>query len=391
MAHGLSVLVGTTKGAFILNGGENRAGWSVEGPHCDHWGINHMAGDPATGTIWAGGGGEWTGAGVWRTDDGGQTWSLSRLSGGQLDGLLASDPEGAAAVGFAPLPAPAFEEEIAAVWSLGRTNGALYAGTKPASLYRSHDRGETWKKVKALTDHESRDSWNAGGAGLTLHTILSAPDAPERLWVGISAAGVFASEDGGASWERRNRRSNADIVAAPDTSTHPAAGTGGEVGHCVHNMVRADGAGDLIYMQNHHGVFRSPDGGRKWETIGQGLPSTFGFPIAVHPRDRNMAWTFPLNGDSQGRYPIDGRPAVWRTTDGGATWEPMTNGLPERNCFFTVLRQAMATDPGDPAGVYFGTNTGSIFFSDDEGVSWEEIARHLPTVLCVEVLAREGT
>ena len=197
---------------------------------------------------------------------------------------------------------------------------------------------------------------------------------------------MFATEDGGLTWERRNRLSNADACGAHD---HPAAPRDGETGHCVHNIVRAAG-GDLLYQQNHHGVYRSPDGGRTWQDITPGLPSTFGFPIAVHPRAAQTLWVIPLNGDSAGRYPPDASAAVWKSTDGGETWADKRTGLPGQNCYFTVLRQAMATDVATPAGVYFGTNTGSVFASRDEGDSWDEIARHLPTVLSVEVMERAG-
>jgi photosystem II stability/assembly factor-like uncharacterized protein len=301
-----------------------------------------------------------------------------------MDDWASKDPDFATLVGWSEVPLP-FGDSFAQIWSLHYTAGKLFAGTKPAALLCSVDAGRSWNKVESLTDHPSAGEWNPGAAGLVLHTILSDPSNEQKVWVGISAAGVFASEDGGTTWERRNRLSNTEVCHDHD---HPAAPAGGEIGHCVHNMVRAPGAEDVLYQQNHHGVWRSANGGRSWDDITTGLPSTFGFPIQVHARDPQTVWSLPLNGDMAGRFPPDAAAAVWRSRDGGATWQAMREGLPQTACFFTVLRQAMASDSREPAGVYFGTNSGSVFASCDEGDTWEEIARHLPTVLSVEVLDR---
>lgn len=379
----VTVLAGTTKGAFLISSDNAREKFSVQGPFCDGWPINHMVGDPKTGHIWAGGGGDWHGAGVWRSTDGGATWTLSKLTSGMMDEWAANDPDFAKQIGWTPEPPP-FGKEFSQVWSLCFSDGVLYAGTKPAVLLASRDGGVTWEKVNGLTDHPSRPDWHGGAAGLVLHSIVADPSNPNKMWVGISAAGIFATEDGGKTWDRRNRLSNEDHHCHHD---HPAAPRNGETGHCVHNIVRATGEGsDILYQQNHHGVYRSPDGGRSWEDVTEGLPSTFGFPIATHPADPQTIWTIPLNGDMLGRFPPDAKAAVWRSRDGGNTWADMRNGLPQEACFFTVLRQGMATDTLDQAGVYFGTNSGSIFASADAGDTWIEAARHLPTVLGVETL-----
>ena len=379
---GVRLLLGTTKGCFTLDGVRgDAAGWRSSGPFCDLDRVNHVVGDPATGAIWAGGGSDWTGASLWRSTDRGVTWTRIRLTAGQMDRWARDDPPFAGMIGWTEQDLP-FGKAFAQVWSLGLAHGVLYAGTKPAQLLRSLDGGESFEVVTALTEGHDAANWSPGAAGLTLHTIVADPEDAARLWVGISAAGVFATEDGGASWSRANRQSNATACTGHD---HPAAPSGGEVGHCVHNMVLAPG-GRRLYQQNHHGVWRSTDGGRSWDDVTEGLPSTFGFPVAVHPHDPETLWTVPLNGDMEGRFPPDAAAAVWRSRDGGDTWAACRNGLPQTGCYFTVLRQAMACDTSHPAGVYFGTNSGSVFGSFDEGDTWHELARHLPTVLSVETM-----
>lgn len=379
MAGECKVLVGTTKGAFILTSSDGRKSWSLSGPHCDLWTINHVIGDPESGALWAGGGSDWSGAGIWRSTDGGETWSLSQLSNGMMAEWAANDPGFAEMIGGVPPDAP-YSSDLVSIWSITHAHGKLYAGSKPAHLFTSTDGGATWDRVEGLSEHPTRDGWNPGGAGLTLHTLLPHPAKPGHMTIAISAAGVFSTQDDGATWDRTNRLGNAE---SHDHHDHDHSH---EIGHCVHNMMRAPSDDDLIYQQNHHGVFRSNDGGQNWHDITAGLPSSFGFPIAVHPHDPETIWTIPLNGDMQGRFPPDAKAAVWRSRDAGETWEATRTGLPQENCFFTVLRQAMATDTSKSGGVYFGTNTGSVFATTDGGETWDEIARHLPTVLSIETL-----
>lgn len=355
MAQRLSILLGTRKGAFLLEGDADRREWALKGPFCDAWPINHMIADPSTGTLLAGGGNPWFGPAVWASGDRGETWTHSS------EGLT-----------FGP-----GEDAVAAVWSLAPgADGALYAGVEPAGLFRSEDGGRGWGHVGGLRDHPTRAEWHPGGGGLILHSIAVDPRDGRRIWVGISAAGVYHSADGGTTWEPRNRGTRADFL--PEDRRYP------EVGQCVHSIVLAAGGGDRLYQQNHCGMYRSADGGRGWQSIEAGLPSSFGFPAAAHPRDPDALYLLPLNGDSAGRFVPEGRAAVWRTRDGGDSWQALRQGLPQTDAYFGVLRQALATDPLEPAGVYFGTTSGSVFASRDEGDSWTEIARHLPTVLSVE-------
>jgi len=356
MAQKVLVLVGTRKGAFVIEGDARRSSWELRGPFCEAWPINHVVADPATGTIYAGGGNEWFGPAVWKSTDRGANWTHSS------EGLAYAEGE----------------QPIKSVWSLSPASGTLYAGVEPAGLFRSADGGHSWQHLAGLRNHPSREKWQPGGGGLILHSLVPHPKDDKQLWVAISAAGVFHTADGGETWEPRNRGTRADFM--PEGQKYP------EFGQCVHSLVMAPGKPDRLYQQNHCGMYRSEDGGRQWDSIEAGLPSTFGFPAAVHPRDPETLYLLPLNGDIAGRYVPEGKTAVWRTRDAGKSWQALRQGLPQKNAFFGVLRQAMATDRLAPAGVYFGTSTGMLFASADEGESWSCIAQYLPTISSVETL-----
>jgi hypothetical protein len=354
------ILIGTRKGVFIAEGDAARRSWTLRGPFCETWPMNHVIGDPQTGTIYGAGGNEWFGPAVWKSTDLGATWSHSSQG----------------------LAYAAGEEPINAAWSVAVANGRLYAGVQPAGLFLSDDAGESFAQVTGLRDHPTRPQWNPGAAGLILHSLVVDPADHDRVWVAISAAGVFHSADGGRSWEPRNRGTRADFL--PEGQRYP------EFGQCVHCLVMAPGQSDRLYQQNHCGMYRSEDGGQSWQSIEAGLPSSFGFPAAVHPRDADTLYLVPLNGDIKGRYVPEGKAAVWRTRDRGDTWTALRKGLPQENVFYGVLRQAMATDRLDPAGIYFGTSSGTLYASADEGDTWSPIADYLPTIVSVETMVVDG-
>jgi len=360
MAARVFILLGTKKGAFILESDAARRSWSLRGPFCEAWPINHVSADPRSGAIYAGGGNEWFGPAVWKSGDLGATWSHSS--------------EG--------LAYPAGEAPITSIWSLAARDGRLFAGVQPAGLFASDDGGVSWTHVGGLRAHPTAPKWQPGGAGLILHSIVADPSDAGRMWVGISAAGVFYTEDGGTNWAPRNSGTRCDFL--PDGERYP------EFGQCVHSLAMAAGRPDRLYQQNHCGMYRSDDGGQSWQSIEAGLPSSFGFPAVAHPRDPSTLYLLPLNGDIAGRYVPEGKAAVWRTRDGGERWEALREGLPQENAFFGVLRQAMAADRLEPAGIYAGTNTGILYASADEGDTWTEIARYLPPILSVETLVLDG-
>jgi len=357
MATRVLLLVGTRKGAFIAESDASRAAWSLRGPHCEGWPVHDISVDPASGALFAAAGSPWYGPAVWRSDDLGETWTHSS------SGLTYGD-EGPA---------------IPTVWNVTAAHGAVFAGVEPAGLFRSDDGGATWSQVAGLREHPSCPAWQPGNGGLILHTIVPHATDPLRMWIGISAVGTFETRDRGATWETRNRGVRADFMPDPNP----------EFGQCVHKLVAAAGEPETLYQQNHCGVYRSGDGGRSWTEITAGLPSQFGFPMVAHPRDPATAWVIPLNGDDRGRFMPDAAAAAWRTRDRGATWERQAAGLPQEHAFLGVLREAMAVDRLDPVGISFGSSNGELWTSPDEGSTWSQVAAHLPAIWSVEALVVE--
>lgn len=358
MATRVLVLLGTKKGGFILESDQHRSSWRLHGPLCEGWPIYHMTHDPATGTLYAAGGNSWFGPGVWRSEDLGKRWTL----GGE--GLTYGES------------GPA----VQTVWHVASAHGTLYAGVDPAGLFRSEDHGATWTHVSGLRTHPSCSAWQAGYGGLCLHSIVPHPSDPAQLWVAISAAGTFHTADGGATWALRNHGVRADFLP----QHYPA------FGQCVHKLIMAPDQPDYLYQQNHCGVYRSADGGEGWDEITEGLPSQFGFPMAVHPRSPDTVYVIPLNGEAQGRYAPDGRMAVWRSRDAGDTWSALRTGLPQEDAYIGVLREALTVDTLEPAGVYFGTSTGQVFASRDEGERWAILRGFLPPIYAVETAVIDG-
>jgi photosystem II stability/assembly factor-like uncharacterized protein len=371
MGKRVLVLIGTKKGTFIAESDAARKDWQVRGPLCgarvefDGFTFTQQLVtmdvnfDPQSQTLFAatagpGGSGNFEGKrppAIARSTDLGETWTASS------EGLTYG--EGG--------------PEIEKVWSIQPTNhGVIYAGVEPAGLFKSMDGGATWQHVEGLTNHPSRKDWGPGNGGLCLHSIVVHPTDPQRIWVGTSAAGAFYSGDGGESWSPINKN-----VRNFDTPAKE-----GEVSGCVHKLRGALNGADLLYQQNHFGVYRTTDAGQNWQDISAGLVSDFGFGMVVHPHDTKTIYVIPLQGD--GRFMPEGKAAVWRSRDGGDNWTRQDNGLPQQGAFVGVLRDGMASDTLDDAGVYFGTNTGQVFASRDAGDTWSLIVDYLPPILAVE-------
>lgn len=356
------VMVGTTKGAFLYRGNRDRDSFASSGPLLAGCSVPSMAFDGRGGRrrILAGASNFFFGTSVLRSDDLGATWSAP-VEGGNI-----KFPEGT-------------ETALVQVWQLRPGTDAepdvTYAGVEPAALFRSEDAGLTFSLVQGLWDHPHRPTWQPGFGGLGLHTILPHPNESQSMVVAISTGGVYRTDDGGTTWRPSNSGVRAEFM--PGDVRMP------EYGQCVHKVARDAADPNTLYLQNHGGLYRSGDGGEQWQDVANGVPSDFGFPVVAHPTRSGCAYVIPLEA-AEGRWTNGGHCRVYRTTDGGASWEPLSNGLPQENAYVTVLRDAFCADQGEhQAGLYFGTRGGELFGSFDDGESWRLLADHLPPVLCV--------
>jgi photosystem II stability/assembly factor-like uncharacterized protein len=367
MSH-VRVLVGTRKGAFILSADGKRDRWSVSGPHFAGWEIYHLKGSPADpDRLYASQTSSWFGQVIQRSHDGGRTWDA-------VGNRFAYEGETGTHQWYDGTPHP---WEFKRVWHIEPSltdPDTVYAGIEDAAMFRSTDGAQTWEELPGLRRHGSGQSWAPGAGGLGLHTILLDPRNAQRMFIAISAAGVFRTEDGGTTWKAINKGLKSEGIPNPDA----------EVGHCVHRIALHRSRPDVLYMQKHWDVMRSDDAGDVWREVSGNLPTDFGFVIDVHAHEPETIYVVPIKSDSE-HFPPDGRLRVYRSRTGGNEWEALTNGLPQQDCYVNVLRDAMSVDGLDSCGIYFGTTGGQVYVSADGGDHWKSIVRDLPPVLSVEV------
>jgi photosystem II stability/assembly factor-like uncharacterized protein len=362
------LLVGTRKGAFVLTADGTRKDWSVSGPHFAGWEIYHLKGSPVDpNRIYASQTSGWFGQLVQRSDDGGLTWKA-------VGNKFAYDGVAGTHQWYDGTPHP---WEFKRVWHLEpslTSPDMLYAGVEDAALFRSTDGGESWQELSGLRQHGTGPSWQPGAGGMCLHSIVLDPTNAERIYIAISAAGAFRTDDGGASWKPINQGLYSKYIPDPTA----------EVGHCVHHISMHPARPGTLFMQKHWDVMRTDNAGDSWQKISGNLPTDFGFVIDVHAHEPETVYVVPIKSDSE-HFPLDGKLRVYRSRSGGNEWEPLTAGLPQENCYVNVLRDAMAVDQLDSCGVYFGTTGGQVYASADSGDSWQAIVHDLPPVLSVEV------
>jgi hypothetical protein len=362
------LLVGTKKGAFVISSDGTRKAWEVSGPHFAGWEIYHLKGSPLDpNRLFASQSSGWFGQKIQRSDDGGTSW----------------EPLGDACV-YDGVPGThqwydgtQHPWEFKRVWHLEPSltdPDMVYAGVEDAALFRTTDGGRSWHELSGLRTHGSGPRWAPGAGGMCLHTILLDPVNPGRMYIAISAAGAFRSDDGGTSWRPINQGLRSQHIPDPTA----------DVGHCVHRIAMHRSRPNTLFMQKHWDVMRSDDAGDTWREVSGNLPTDFGFPIDVHAHEPDTIYVVPIKSDSE-HYPPEGKLRVYRSRTGGEEWEALTRGLPQKDCYVNVLRDSMAVDSLDPCGVYFGTTGGQVYGSADSGDSWTPIVRDLPPVLSVEV------
>lgn len=365
---GVRLLVGTRKGAFILTSDEKREKWDISGPHFGGLSFFHLKGSPVDpDRIYATQHDDWFGQVVHRSCDGGKTWET-------IGNQFAYEGETGTHLFYDGTPRP---WEFRRVWHLEPSlddPDTVYAGVEDAALFRTKDGGQTWHELPGLRNHGKGELWQPGAGGLGLHTILIDRTNPQRMYGAISAAGAFRTDDGGASWRPINKG-----LLSPYELPDPDA----EVGHCVHRIAMHPSRPDVLYMQKHWDVLRSDNAGDSWHEVSGDLPTDFGFVIDVHAHEPETVYVIPIKSDSE-HYPPDGALRVYRSRTGGNQWEPLVQGLPQRNCYVNILRDAMSVDALDSCGVYFGTTGGQVYASADSGNTWNAIVHDFPPVLSVE-------
>jgi photosystem II stability/assembly factor-like uncharacterized protein len=350
------LVIGTRKGCFLLESDADRRDWTLRGPFCEGWPVYHAIHDPSSGAIYAAAASEWLGSSVWRSPDLGETWTQSS------EGLAYDADSG---------------RKVSKVSTLAVNNGRLLVGVEAPGIFESRDDGTTWSLLSTLAGQPGSEVWDDPGHQPPGHLGISAlmfdDEDPGRFWAIVQGVGLFETADDAESWTPRNRGLRADWPREHE-----------EVGFCVHKLVRSPIDGNRMYQQNHVGMHRSDDEGHSWIEITEGLPTEFGFAAATHPHDRETFYVIPLD-PGHGRTMVDGHAAVWRTRDAGQSWQPLDRGLPQQDAYVGVLREAMAMDTYDVPGIYFGTSTGQLFASRDEGETWTQIADYLPAISSVEV------
>jgi photosystem II stability/assembly factor-like uncharacterized protein len=383
------VLVGTRKGAFIFTSDGKREHWEISGPHFTGWEIYHLKGSPADpNRLYASQTSGWFGQIIQRSSDGGKTWETpgggmtmeaGRMPAGESNKFTydASPETGRPLTSHQWYDGTQHPWEFKRVWHLEPSltdPDTVYAGVEDAALFRSTDGGKSWHEISGLRGHGTGPRWQPGAGGMGLHTIVLDQSNPQRMFVAISAAGAFRTDDGGKTWKPINRGLKSPYLPEPTA----------EVGHCVHRIAMHPSRPGVLYMQKHWDVMRTDNAGDSWQEISGNLPTDFGFVIDVHAHEPETVYVVPIKSDSE-HFPPEGKLRVYRSRTGGNDWEPLTKGLPQANCYVDVLREAMAIDSLDSCGVYFGTTGGQVYVSSDAGDSWNPIVRDLPAVLSVEV------